>query len=85
MDVPTETDLADRIDAFLARHDMAPTRFGRDATGNANLLKELKEGKSPSLRTVHRIAAFIAERDAALDLDAAASAARGDKDEELAA
>jgi len=64
MDVITETELLERINAFRARHhDMAPTTFGRRATGNANLIKELEDGKSPSLRTVQRVAAFMRDAD----------------------
>jgi hypothetical protein len=63
MEIITETELLRRIREFLARHEMAPTTFGRNATGNANLVKELEEGKSPSLRTVQRIADYMTEKD----------------------
>lgn len=63
MEIITETELLKRIREFLARHEMAPTTFGRNATGNANLVKELEEGKSPSLRTVQRIADYMTEKD----------------------
>jgi hypothetical protein len=63
MQIITETELLGRIREFLARHEMAPTTFGRKATGNANLIKELEEGKSPSLRTVQKVANFMAEAD----------------------
>src|SRR5207237_3212706 len=64
MQIITETELLDRITAFRERHGMAPTTFGRNATGNANLVRELEEGKSPSLRTAQRIAAYMADVDA---------------------
>jgi hypothetical protein len=65
MQVITETELLERINAFRASHDdMAPTTFGRKATGNANLIKELEDGKSPSLRTVQRIVDFMGQADA---------------------
>lgn len=64
MDVITEAELLERITAFRERHEnMAPTTFGRRATGNANLVKELEEGKSPSLRTAQKIAAFMKQAD----------------------
>jgi hypothetical protein len=69
MQIITETELLERITAFRERHDhMAPTTFGRKATGNANLVRELEEGKSPSLRTAQRIAHFMdqADREAGL-------------------
>jgi hypothetical protein len=65
MQIITETELLGRIREFLGRHEMAPTTFGRKATGNANLIKELEEGKSPSLRTVQKVAKFMTEIDAA--------------------
>lgn len=77
----TEDQLVEKIEAFLYRHDMAPTRFGREATGNPNLLNDLRSGRSPSLRTVRKIAGFMAEQDAEQmaadgELSAAAAAAR---------
>jgi hypothetical protein len=74
MQIITETELVDRIREFLERHDMAPTTFGRKATGNANLIKELEDGKSPSLRTARKVATFMAETDAAAVLKAKLSA-----------
>lgn len=65
MQIPTEAELLDRIRAFLDRHEMAPTRFGREATGEPQLISSIEAGRSPSLKVVQRIAAFMAERDAA--------------------
>lgn len=81
MKIPTEAELVAKIEAFCLRHDMAPTRFGRDATGNPNLIKEIRDGRSPSLRTVQRILEFMAKRDAEqaaaeADLNGCADAAR---------
>lgn len=61
---PTEAQLIEKIEAFLDRHDMAPTRFGREATGNPHVIRDIREGRSPSLRTVRRLTNFMAERDA---------------------
>lgn len=63
-DIPTEAALLARIKAFLARHDMAPSRFGRDATGEPQIISSIEGGRSPSLKVVHRIIAFMAEQDA---------------------
>lgn len=66
MNIPTQDELIERIDRFRERHDgMAPTRFGSDATGDPNLLAELRKGRSPSLAVLNRIADFMAERDRA--------------------
>jgi hypothetical protein len=71
MQIITETELLERIQSFRARHnDMALTTFGRNATGNANLIKELEEGRSPSLRTVQRIVAYMEAADASAALRA---------------
>jgi hypothetical protein len=76
MEIPTEAELLERIRAFLERHKMAPTRFGREATGEPQLITSIEAGRSPSLKVVQRIAAFMAERDAAANLDTTADAAR---------
>jgi hypothetical protein len=52
------------IERFLERHrDMAPTRFGREATGEPQLLESLRRGRSPSLDTANRIVAFMRGKD----------------------
>lgn len=63
MEIPTQEQLLERIDAFLTRHSYADTRFGREATGEPNLLTTLRGGRSPSLRTMHRIFDFMTEKD----------------------
>lgn len=64
MDVPTTSDIVAAIERFLARHDdMAPTRFGREATGEPQLLDSLRRGRSPSLDTANRIVTFMRAKD----------------------
>lgn len=67
MDLPTHDDLLARIDAFLDRHGMAESRFGRDATGEGDLVSSIRKGRSPTLKMLHRITAFMAECDAVAD------------------
>lgn len=67
MNIPTDAELLATIDAFLKRHDMAPTRFGRDATGEPQLIDSIRKGRSPSLNTLQRIADFMAEKDVETD------------------
>ncbi|KQN12023.1 hypothetical protein [Sphingomonas sp. Leaf28] len=62
--LPTTKELVASIDAFLDRHSMRPTRFGRDATGEPQLIDSLRNGRSPSLDTAGRITRFMAKRDA---------------------
>lgn len=64
MDIPTEAELLDHIRVFLDRHDMAPTTFGRRATGEPQLISSIESGRSPSLKVVQRVMAFMAECDA---------------------
>lgn len=66
MDIPTHSELVERIDAFLVRHDMAPTRLGRIATGEPNLIPSIRDGRQPNLETLNRLGRVMAEHDAAL-------------------
>lgn len=68
MDIPTHAELVERIDAFLQRHDMAPSRLGREVTGEPNLIFSIREGRQPNLDTLNRLANYMAELDAALPL-----------------
>lgn len=67
MDIPTPAELVEKIEAFIARHGMAETRFGRDAVRDPNLLSDLRAGQRlPGLTKLNRIADFMASRDAEL-------------------
>jgi sulfate adenylyltransferase subunit 2 len=50
------------IEAFLARERVRPSRFGRAAVGDPNFVRELREGRAPSLRLVDRTRAYMARR-----------------------
>ena len=63
MDIPTHSQVIAQIDDFLVRHGMAPTRFGREATGEPQLIDSIRRGRSPSLKVLERIAEFMRERD----------------------
>lgn len=63
MDIPTHDELVQRIDRFLERTGMAPSRLGRDATGEPNLVKSIRDGRSPSLETLNRLARVMREHD----------------------
>lgn len=66
MQLPTDTELLASIDAFLERHKMAPTRLGREATGEPQLLDSIRNGRSPSMKVWRKIADFMARYDAEL-------------------
>lgn len=74
MDIPTHAELVERIDAFLQRHDMAPSRLGREVTGEPNLIFSIREGRQPNLDTLNRLANYMAEQDAALPPEASSAA-----------
>lgn len=54
------------VEGFLSRSGMAPTRFGQDAVGDPNLIRNLREGRSPSLKTVERVLDCIRRNDVAI-------------------
>lgn len=59
--IPTDAALLEQIEAFIAAHDMRPSRFGLDAMGDGALITQLKAGRSLSLRNAERVLRFIAE------------------------
>lgn len=61
--VPPMTEILDRIEAFLERHAMPPSTFGREATGEPQLIKSMKDGRSPSHRVLERVSAYMADYD----------------------
>ena len=42
------------IEAFLARERVSSSTFGRGAVDDPNFVRELREGRAPSLRMVDR-------------------------------
>lgn len=63
MDVPSSAEVVEQIDAFLARHGMAPTRFGRDALGEPQFVSSLRAGRMPGLGTLGKLRDFMRDRD----------------------
>jgi sulfate adenylyltransferase subunit 2 len=47
------------IEAFLAREGARPSTFGRAAVGDPNFVRELRDGRAPSLRLVDRARAYM--------------------------
>ena len=54
-----------RVDAFLERTGVKPSTFGLEATGDPNLVRELRLGRSPRLATADQILAFMEGSDEA--------------------
>lgn len=70
MELPTSDQIIEAIERFLARHgNMRPSRFGRDATGDANLIPALKAGAMPKLDRLHRIRDYMRAEDTKAGFD----------------
>jgi hypothetical protein len=48
-----------RIERHMRRRRMSPTRFGREAVGDPNLLAQLKEGRELRSTTLQRIVDYL--------------------------
>lgn len=61
--MPEKEKLLKEIQAFLARHKMAPSRFGRLAMGDPNFLLRFRKNRDRDLRstTIDRLRRWMAE------------------------
>lgn len=55
-----EQEFNSRVNAFLRRTGVSPTALGLKALGDPNLMRQIRRGRSPSLRTADRLLAYIA-------------------------
>jgi hypothetical protein len=51
--------LLQRIERHLRRRRMSPTRFGRDAVGDPNLVLQLRDGRELRAATLQRIVDYL--------------------------
>ena len=51
--------LGRRIELYLRRSNMAPTRFGREALGDPRFISDLKNGRELRQKTAERVAAWL--------------------------
>jgi len=49
------------VEAFLKRHDMAPTTFGTMAANDVKLVSDLREGRDIRLSMADRLRRFMRE------------------------
>jgi len=49
------------VEAFLERHDMPPSNFGRQAMSDATFVFDLRKGQDIKLSTADRCRRFMAE------------------------
>lgn len=57
----TEQKFLETVEAFLARHKMSASKFGRLSVNDSALVWGLREGRSPSLKTCKRITDWMAD------------------------
>lgn len=51
--------LLTRIEQHLRRHQMTPTRFGREAARDPNLITQLRDGRELRSKTLQKIVAYL--------------------------
>lgn len=52
-------DFSEEIDAYLTATGLSPTALGRMALGDPGFVFGLRNGRSPSLRTIDKVRAFM--------------------------
>lgn len=52
-----------RIEQHLRRRRMSPSRFGREAVGDPNLVEQLRAGRELRAATAQRILTYLDEPD----------------------
>lgn len=67
IDMLTEREILARIEAFLSKHGMPHTRFGRQAIGEASFVKTLREGRELKLGMARRLLVFMREFETGAD------------------
>jgi 2,4-dienoyl-CoA reductase-like NADH-dependent reductase (Old Yellow Enzyme family) len=59
MMTPTEA-LLQEIDAFLDRHKVSASAFGRAAVNDPNFVSDLRDGREPKFQLMARVRGFMA-------------------------
>lgn len=60
MEIITDAQLLERIEAFIAQHSMSASRFGREAMADGALVFQLRAGKrSLSLKNAEKVVRFM--------------------------
>ena len=55
--------LLQRIERHLRSRRMSPTRFGREAVGDPNLISQLKDGRELRTSTAQRVIDYLNENE----------------------
>ena len=61
----TQETFRQEVEDFLARHDMAAATLGVQALKDPKFVSDLRRGRSPSLKTIDRVDAWMADYDRA--------------------
>lgn len=56
----SDAEVLAKIEAFCADHSLKPSTFGRLAIGDGSLVKNLKTGRSLTLKTANSVVDFMA-------------------------
>lgn len=48
------------VEAFLSQHSFEAATFGRKALNDPSFVNDLREGRSPTLKTIERVRDFMA-------------------------
>jgi hypothetical protein len=48
-----------RCERFVARHDLAPSRFGRDAVNDPRFITDMRRGKVPRPATMDKVEEYM--------------------------
>lgn len=67
----SDADILKQIEAFCKEREMAITTFGRSAIGDANLVGDLRAGRSMTLKTLRAVLDFMARENAGAGKQAA--------------
>ena len=59
MIAPTQADVIEKIDRFLALHAMRPSRFGTLSVNQPGFVASIRAGRSLRLDTFRRVLAFM--------------------------
>lgn len=62
-----DAELLEKIEAFIVRTGMKPSRFGREAMNDGDLIRQLREGRSLSLKNAKKVIDFMADCDELLE------------------
>jgi homoserine dehydrogenase len=58
-------ELLQLVEAAIVAKGLSPSRFGRDAAGDASLVFQMRDGRQLRHETAARVLAFIKKREAA--------------------